>query len=157
MRTSPSGSALGLQRSTQTTRERNPGIHAGPAPRTARQKARARPSAGTTTLTSWPAAVRRSAYVRIARTPPAMRRCGHRNVIFTPRSDGHRDLAALAVRLGIEHDVDAPDLVRGERALERGPDLARIGDVGAAAAERLDHAIVARGRERGGDGPRLAE
>jgi hypothetical protein len=43
--------------------------------------------------------------VRIARTPPAMRRCGHRNVIFTPRSDDHRDLAALAVRLGIERHV----------------------------------------------------
>src|SRR3989442_11271011 len=55
-----------------------------------RQNARPRPLAGTTTSTWCPPAASRSAYVRIARTPPAMRRCGHRNVSFTPRSDGPR-------------------------------------------------------------------
>src|SRR5262249_31640339 len=154
---SRAGSALGLQRSTQTTRARKPGIHAGPTPRAARHKARARLLAGTTTLTSWPAAVSRSAYVRIARTPPAMRRCGHKNVIFTPRSDGHRAPAALAVRLGIEHDVHAPDLVGRERAPECRADLARIRDIGAAPAQRLDHEVVARDRQRGRHRARLAE
>ena len=43
----------------------------------------------------------------MARTPPAMRRCGHRNVIFTRRSDGHRTLAALPVCLGVEHQLPA--------------------------------------------------
>src|SRR2546422_11151847 len=93
----------------------------------------------------------------MARTPPAMRRCGHRNVIFTRRSEGHRNPATLPVGLGVEHHGEAPDLVAGERLRERGADLARIRDERATSAERLDHAVVAGRRQRGGDGPGLAE
>src|SRR5437762_13447837 len=41
--------------------------------------------AGTTSVVSWPRAASRSAYARIARTPPAIRTWGQRKVILTPR------------------------------------------------------------------------
>src|SRR5262249_56360170 len=64
---------------------------------------------------------------------------------------------ALPIRLGIECHVQAPDIVGGQRARESRTDLARVGDERAAAAERLDHAVVA-GRWQGRrDGAGFAE
>ena len=40
------------------------------------------PDADALVATAWPRAASRSAYVRIARTPPAIRRCGQRKVIY---------------------------------------------------------------------------
>src|SRR5262245_22300739 len=80
---------------------------------------------GTTTVRAWPRPGRRAAYVRIARTPPAMRRCGQRKVTRT-RSDGHRDLAGAPVRGRIERDVETPHVVRGQRGGERRTDLRGI-------------------------------
>ena len=68
---------------THTTRARSRGIHAGAPAVRLRHHARAVPRAGTTMRTSWPRAASRSACVRIARTPPAIRTCGQRNVILT--------------------------------------------------------------------------
>src|SRR5207244_9787344 len=95
---------------------------------------------------------------------PAILTCGQRNVIRTSAGpsrpgeesratrraalDGHGYLAGAAIGRRVEHDVDAPHVVRSERALERRAEVGRLGHERAAAAERLDHQIVAGGRQR---------
>src|SRR5690242_7243439 len=108
------------------------------------------PRAGTTSVTVWPRIASRSAYVRIARTPPAMRRCGQRTVTLS--SDRHRHRPRVPVGRRIEDDVDAPDLAAAERLVERGGELARLTHQSAASAERLGQDVEARVRQRRGDG-----
>src|SRR6266404_859596 len=68
-------------------------------------------------------------------------------------SDGHRAFAEFAHP---EPDVDERRLAGAERALERGTDLARLLDVLAVPAQRLDDAVVAREIELGRDRALLA-
>src|SRR5437870_9033704 len=98
-------------------RARKSGTHSGQPLRKFRHAARTRLDAGTTSVTSWPRAARRSAYVRIARTPPAILTWGQRKVIFRrsgaparARSPELLPLDRLAVQsLGDEHVADPVD------------------------------------------------
>src|SRR5262249_22964289 len=84
------------QRVTHSTRARKLGSQSGLTPRSRRLRARRRPWAGTSTVTRCPRPARRSAYVRMARTPPAILTCGQRNVIRT--SVAVRSRSALGAR-----------------------------------------------------------
>src|SRR5262249_61384940 len=96
-----------------------------------------------------------------------MRTCGDRTVIFTTsplvplvstrlyeetsrRSNRHRDLSCSPIGGGVERHVDAPDVVRVERLLERRADLHGPGDAHPLAAVRPDPPIEARVRPRRG-------
>src|SRR5207302_7758912 len=52
-------------------------------------------------------------------------------------------------RLRVQHAVDAGDGAGRDRALQRRPDLRRIGDVLAVPAEGFDHLVVPGGCEEG--------
>src|SRR5262245_30312495 len=146
---SPSGMRARLHADTHLTLARKPGIQSGPRGSRLRHHALTEPPAGTTSVTSWPRCTSRSAWMRIARTPPATRRCGHRNVTFiSARSYRHGYLAGTTVGGGVQHHVDGVDLVRAKGALERWSQLARFGHVDTLAAEGLHHPVVAGERQR---------
>src|SRR2546422_680295 len=79
-----------------------------------------------------------------------MWRCGHRNVIFTRPSDGHRDLAALPVGGGVEHHavVDRQDVAAAEREHMAHAGLAD-GSSDQLTARQLSHSPLSRRRACG--------
>src|SRR5262245_58326321 len=89
--TSALGKLSAFHRRTHFTRGRNPSIQSGPRPRTLRDHARTVDPVGTITVTSCPRPTSRSAYVKIARTPPAIRMCGDKNVILIASNDWMTD------------------------------------------------------------------
>src|SRR5439155_504843 len=121
--TSPSGRASDCQRPTHRSRARKSGSQSGPAPRRRRHAARSRPLAGTTSVTSWPRAARRSAYVRIARTPPTILRWGQRKVIFR--------------RPGTPARARSPELLPLDRLAGKAPGDEHV-------ADPVDHRLAAR-------------
>src|SRR6266508_954444 len=171
MTASPAGSRPALHSFTQRTRAWSFGIQPGARSNPLRHSAFSRLLAGTTRVTSWPRLARRSAWIRMARTPPALRRCGQRNVIFTTtppppkgerarvrgRSYRHRNLARAPIRSRIQDHVDTVHLARAEGALERRPDLARLGHLDPLTAQGLHHPVEAREGQRGSHGALGAE